>query len=170
MKHSCVCLLAFTLVFAYGCDKGPPGVIVKSISDAVPSGTNAYELELKFQEFACRHMDDAWNKEWNIAKSIGSSNWKAKYARYSQALLAKSTATRLDSQSLSNVLRVTLADAQSQGLACVPFAAYSTKYDGEAAWIIDLSWEYQGVGSLSHIRTLAITSKDLKQVGFSTCR
>jgi len=171
MKHLWVCLIAFTLVLVCGCDKGPSGVIVKSITYEVPVGTNAYELELAFREFVGKHQDqEEWDKEWHVANSISGSNWKAKYAKYSRALLAKSAEAQLDSQSLSNVLRAILVDAESQHLACVPFAAYRAKFNGEPAWVIDLSWEYEGIGSLSHIRSLAITANDLKQVGFSTCR
>lgn len=63
------------------------------------------------------------------------------------------------------------ADAERQRLAYLPFAAYSAvSSDGEPIWVVDLAWEFEGLESFGHIRAYAITAKDLKQVGFTSCR
>ena len=176
MQYIRIALMALAAGLLWGCekgpfgDKGPSGVIVESIAAPMTSGTNAYDVELGFDYFAYQVVNPEWQQECKIANSASSSHWEAKYEQYSQAMLARAAERRLDSQSLSNVLKTLLADARSNQLAYLPFAAYSTNYKGESSWLVHLTWEAQNSGALVHIRAFAITAKGLKQVGFTTCR
>src|ERR1035438_223561 len=155
MESTRLVLMALATVLLWGCDKGPSGVIVGSIAAPMPSGTNAYDLELAFHDFAYQVVDPEWEQERRIANSASGSHWEAKYEIYSQAMLSRAAEHRLDSQSLSNVFNVLVADARSNHLAYLPFAAYSANYKGEPAWLVHLTWEMQDSGDLGHIRAFA---------------
>src|SRR5882724_1067476 len=100
-------------------------------------------------------------------------DWRRKYERYSAALLAKAASEGFDSRSLSNVLQVVLADSNRDcQSAYLPVGAYATRFHSDPAWIVAVHWEVDSAQPerLGHIRAYAFTAKDVKEVGFLTCR
>jgi hypothetical protein len=100
-------------------------------------------------------------------------NWRQKYERYSAALLIKAASGGFDSRSLSNVLQVVLADSNRVcDAAYLPVGAYETRLHNEPVWIVSLRWEVDSPEPerLGHIRAYAFTARDVKEVGFVTCR
>ena len=170
MKHSLFFIAPLT-VFC-GCDSGPAHVIVKSLKEPLPTAANWEANYEKFSEYVGQYEDDAWRQEQARTQLLHTKSWKNNYGKYTQALLARAAEAHLDSQSLSNVMGTILADGQSQHLAYVPFVACSTTYNGQPAWVVDISWEVDSSvdETLGHIRSYAIVVRDQKEVGFTTCR
>ena len=143
------------------------GVFVGRVEGALPADQNQRSVWLS------EHIDC-------IEGEFGSQTtrgWKENYEIFSRALIDKANRFGFDSESLTKVLRCILADATSQPLAYVPVAAYETTLSGEPVWVVAVHWEeYFGpehpipAMPLGHIRSYAFTQKDLKQVGFITCR
>jgi len=169
-------LFAFLLT---GCDSGRTHVIVGTIvpppppvfTNAVVSAINPFLAAAEpSTSFWASRDDPEWSREKERVESSSARNWKATYSSYGQALVARAVERQLDSVSLSNVLKWILADGETQKMAYLPFAAYHTEVNGEPVWVVDLTWEYESFGHFGHIRTYAISARNLSQVGFTTCR
>jgi hypothetical protein len=116
------------------------------------------------------------NTEESKFGSKTTRHWKENYDVFSRALVEKASTSGFDSRSLSEVLKLVLADGEAQHLAYLPIAAYVSELNGQPAWIVVLHWEEtfsaEARGEhlpLSHVRTYAYTQRDLKQVAFLTC-
>jgi hypothetical protein len=154
-----------------GCATNPrtavTGVVAARLEGALPADQNQRSLWLS------EHIDC-------MEGSFGSQTtrgWRGNYDVFSRALIDKANRSGFDSESLTKVLRCILAGAAGLPLAYVPVAAYETTLNGEPVWVVAVHWEeYFGpehsipAVPLGHIRSYAFTQKDLKQVGFITCR
>ena len=173
-----IVLLALILT---GCDKPsshiivgtiaapPQGPATKSPSSLQVSPVFADHFANPSSEFWASRDGEEWTQKKEHAVAVSAQNWREKYNSYGRALVARAAERHLDSASLSNVLKWILADGERHKMAYLPFAAYYTEINGEPVWVVDLTWEYEGFGHFGHIRMYAISARNLRQVGFTTC-
>lgn len=142
------------------------GVVVQKLDAVLPSEENDRSVWLS------AHVDTEQSK----FNSSTTRDWRRNYGVFSKALLEKAASSEFDSESLSKVLKLILADTAGQPVAYIPIAAYVTQLQGEPVWIVVVHWEYFfgaedpiPVRPLSHVRIYAFTQDHPKQVAFLTC-
>ncbi len=136
------------------------GVVVRSWVAGVPTVTVTHRAPNDMNDFS-------------KFATICSGDWREKYDLFSAALVRKAAECRLNSSSLAAAFKAVLAAPESNGLALLPVAAYSTQYQGDDVWRIDLRWEAAGGPRLDepmgHARSYYFTRDAIRQVGFVTC-
>jgi len=164
-------LLALSLATLGGCatsaQKESRFVIVNRIAAVLPSDENERSVWLSIHVDTLEKQFQSQTTRW----------WKTNFEVFSRALVEDARSSRLDYASLSNVLKRVLADTDGNYLAYIPVAAHATTLNGEPVWIVVVHWEHwfgsqdpNGVSALSHVRTFAFTTNDLKLVGYVSCR
>src|SRR5690349_13054948 len=104
MQRVAVIVLTMFAALLSSCDSGPSNVIIGTIAQPVPIGTDAETIEIRFPDFWAAHCSqEAWLKEMERAQAATDRNWRKRYEKYSQALIAQAAKVQLDSISLSNV-------------------------------------------------------------------
>jgi hypothetical protein len=167
MNKNIITGLALSGVFAVLCacsatKAGAPatGIVAKSFVSGTPTVIVSHRLPQGL-------------KDMPEFRKMRVRDWRENYDLFAAALVQKAAESGLDSASLSQALKATLAAPESNGVALLPVAAYSTFYQGAGVWQIDLRWEGAGAvlrdEPMSHVRTHYFTRDEIKQVGFSTC-
>lgn len=136
-----------------GDDDGRAHVLVGS---EVPNIKEGSEWEKELERLTC--SDRGWN-------------WESKYSKYSQSLVMRASQAGLDSNSLSNVLQVILADARQERHACLPFGAFRLEREGQPVWSVCLVWGYLGGADqrLCEYCAYTIHATTFRKMDFYTC-
>lgn len=171
MRSGYLILFTFSVVAFCGCatsvQRASRAVVVTKLEAVLPAEENDRSAWL------AAHIDTHESK----FTSQTTRDWKQSYEVFGKALVKKAAGCGFDSESLSKVLKLILAEISGQPLAYVPIAAHLAEFQGEPMWIVVVHWEECfgpedpiPIRPLSHVRTYAFTQNGPKQVAFLTCR